>query len=150
MDMATKDIQDLLVEEEVDEADLMEMASLDANQIDFEDASSDEDCAVKNLTLKKLQEGLCLAENLESFFLNEDPSTERSRKFKRELQNCLAPYREIYNDLVRTSKQSSITDFFKRGKHTKTLNSEKSSESEGDIVPPKKRSRLIILSSEDE
>ncbi|CAL7935174.1 unnamed protein product [Xylocopa violacea] len=85
VDMATKDIQDLLVEEEVDEADLMEMASLDANQIDFEDASSDEDCAVKNLTLKKIQEGLCLAENLESFFLNTDPSTERSRKFKREL-----------------------------------------------------------------
>lgn len=112
VDMATEDIQDLLVEEEVDEADLMEMASLDANQIDFEDASSDEDCAVKNLTLKKLEEGLCLAQNLESFFLNTDPSTERSRKFKRELQNCLAPYREIYNDLVRTSKQSSITDFF--------------------------------------
>lgn len=35
--MATEDIQDLLVEEEVDEADLMEMASLDANQIDFEE-----------------------------------------------------------------------------------------------------------------
>lgn len=32
----------------------------------------------------------------------------------------------------------------------KTLNKEKSSESEGDIIPSKKCSQLIILSSDDE
>ncbi|XP_017764646.1 PREDICTED: MAM domain-containing glycosylphosphatidylinositol anchor protein 1-like [Eufriesea mexicana] len=79
VDVAVEDVQDLLVEEKVDEADLMEMTSE--------------------------AEGQSLAENLESFFLNADPSAERNRKFKRELQNCLAPYREIYNYLVRTSKQ---------------------------------------------
>lgn len=56
--MATEYIQGLLMEEEVDEADLMEMTSLYANQINFEDARSDEDCAVKNSTFKKFQEGL--------------------------------------------------------------------------------------------
>nr|XP_012147629.1 PREDICTED: tigger transposable element-derived protein 1-like [Megachile rotundata] len=149
-DMAIEDVQELLVEEEVDEADLMEMASEAVNQIDSEDTSTDEDCAVNNLTLKKLQEGLSLAENLESFFFNADPSAERSRKFKRELQNCLAPYREIYNDLVRTSKQSRITDFLKRKEDITTLNEENGSESEGDIILPKKRSRLIVVSSDDE
>ncbi|XP_017891414.1 tigger transposable element-derived protein 1-like [Ceratina calcarata] len=144
VDMTIEDVQDLLVEGEVDEADLMEMASEAVNQIDSEDTSTDEDCAVNNLTLKKLKEGLSLAENLESFFLNADPSTERSRKFKMELRNCLAPYREIYNDLVRTSNQSTITNFFKREEDARTLNEEKSSESESDIIPPKKRSRLII------
>nr|XP_033328818.1 tigger transposable element-derived protein 1-like [Megalopta genalis] len=150
VDIAIEDVQDLLVEEEVDEADLIEMAPEAVNQIDSEDTSTDEDCAVNNLTLKKLQEGLSLAENLETFFLDADSSTEKSRKFKRELQNCLAPYREIYNDLVRTSNQSTITDFFKREEDAGTLNEEKSSESEDDIIPSQKRSRLIILSNDDE
>ncbi|KAG8236236.1 hypothetical protein J437_LFUL010989 [Ladona fulva] len=88
--------------------------------------------------------GLSLAKNLESFFLNTDSSAERSQKFKKELQNCLAPYREIYNNLVRTIKQSKITDFLKREEDARTLNKEKSSESEGDIIPPKKHSWLII------
>ncbi|XP_017796951.1 PREDICTED: tigger transposable element-derived protein 1-like [Habropoda laboriosa] len=74
VDMAIEDVQDLLVEEEVDEADLMEMASEVGNQIDSEDNSTAEDCEVNNLTLKKLKEGLSLAENLESVFLNADPS----------------------------------------------------------------------------
>ncbi|XP_066255898.1 tigger transposable element-derived protein 1-like [Euwallacea similis] len=149
VDMANEDVQDLLVEE-VDEADLMRMASEDVNQINSEDTSTDEDCEVNNLTLKKLQDGLSLAENLESFFLNADPSAERKQKFKRELQNCLAPYRQIYNGLVGSNKQSKITDFLKRKADARTLNEEKSSESEGDIISPKKRSRLILSSDDEE
>ncbi|KAI4478474.1 hypothetical protein M0804_011797 [Polistes exclamans] len=110
--MTIEDVQDLLMEREVDEADLMEMASEAVNQINSEDTSTDEDSAVNNLILKKLKEGLSIAENLESFFLNADPSTERSQKFKRELQNCLISYREIYNDLVRIRNQTTTTDFF--------------------------------------
>nr|XP_031850389.1 tigger transposable element-derived protein 1-like [Nomia melanderi] len=122
MDMAIEDIQDLLVEKEIDEA---EMASEVVNQIDSENNNTDEDYEVNNLTLKKLQEGLSLAKNLESFFLNADPHAERSQKFKRELQNCLSPYHEIYNDLVRTSKQTKITDYFKEGRRSKKFKSRK-------------------------
>lgn len=82
--------------------------------------------------------------------MNADPSAERSRKFKRELQNCLSSYREIYNDLVRTSKQSKITNFLKRIESAKNLNEDEGSESEGDIVQLKTRSRLIVLSSDEE
>ena len=42
----------------------------EVNQIDSEDNSIVEDCEINNLILKKLQEGLSLAENFESFFLN--------------------------------------------------------------------------------
>lgn len=56
--MATQDIQDLLAEEEVVEADLMKMTSLDVNHIDFEDVSSHEDCTVKNVTSRRSQESL--------------------------------------------------------------------------------------------
>ncbi|XP_015186585.1 PREDICTED: uncharacterized protein LOC107071792 [Polistes dominula] len=151
VNMAVENVQCLLSEDEVDVANLMKMASEDVNQIDPEDSSTDEDCSVNNLTLTKLQEGLNLAKNLESFFLNADTSSERSRNFKRELQNCLAPYLEIYNDLLRNSKQSKITDFFKIENNAGTLIEEKCFENEDDIIPlKKKRSRLIKLSSDDE
>ncbi|XP_017759970.1 PREDICTED: methyltransferase-like protein 16 homolog [Eufriesea mexicana] len=54
--MAIEDVRDLLVEEEVDDADLMEMASEAVNQIDSKDTSADEDCAITNLSLKKNSE----------------------------------------------------------------------------------------------
>lgn len=47
----------------------MEMESEIVNQINFE---NNKDCEVNNLTLKKLQESLSLAENFKSFFLNAD------------------------------------------------------------------------------
>lgn len=49
---------------------MMETETEAVNQIDSEDNNTDEDCEVNNLTLKKLQEDLNLAENFESFFLN--------------------------------------------------------------------------------
>jgi hypothetical protein len=145
--VAIEDVQDLLVEEEVGEADLVEMASHDeVNQIE---SISDDDSGVNNFTIKNIQEVLSLAEKLGSLVLNVDPSAERSRKFKRELQNCLSPYHEIYNDLARARKQSKITDFLKIGKSAQNLNAEKSSESDDDIVQPNKRSRVIVLSSDE-
>lgn len=55
------------------------MATEVVNQIDSENNSIDEECKVNNLTLKKLQEGLCwnLLKILESFFMNADPSSKR-------------------------------------------------------------------------
>ena len=52
--MAIEDVPDLLVEQEVGKADLLEMAS--EPQVNEIDSSSDEDNEVNNLTLKKLQE----------------------------------------------------------------------------------------------
>ena len=57
------------MKKKVDKADLMEMESEIVNQINFE---NNKDCEVNNLTLKKLQESLSLAENFKSFFLNAD------------------------------------------------------------------------------
>lgn len=146
VDMAIEDIQDLLVEQEIGEADLVEMAS--EPQINEIDSSSDEYNEVNILTLKKLQEGLDLAKKLELLFLDADPCAERSRKFKRELQNCLSPYQEIYNNLERTRKQGKITDFFKVS--TGEKNSNVSSEGTDDSIRLKKHSHLMELSSDNE
>ena len=81
----------------------------EVNQIDSEDNSIVEDCEVNNLILKKLQEGLSLAENLESFFLIADSSAERSPKFKESCKIVYLQYREIYNDHIKI-KQIKITN----------------------------------------
>lgn len=80
----------------------LEMASEAVNQTDPEDTTTDEDSAANDLTLKKLQEGLKLSWKSRVIFLkNADPSAERRRKFKRELQNCVSPNKE---NLQRPSK----------------------------------------------
>lgn len=61
----------------------MDMASLDANQIDFKDSSLDEDCAVKNLTLKNTRS---IFSGKSWVIFLEYPSSERGRKSKKELQ----------------------------------------------------------------
>ncbi|KAG7197451.1 hypothetical protein KM043_013300 [Ampulex compressa] len=53
----------------------------------------------KNFTLDTLKEGLKLANKLETYFINNDLSTERSMEFKRQLQCCLAPYYDLQNKL---------------------------------------------------
>ena len=43
-----------------------------------------------------VQAGLGLAQQLEKLYLNADPPAERSRKFKKQLEICLAsPYRTL-------------------------------------------------------
>ena len=49
-----------------------------------------------------------------------------------------SPHQEIYNNLGRTRKQSKITDFLKISVGEQNINT--TSESEDDIIQPKKRS----------
>ncbi|GLV46516.1 hypothetical protein CBL_20845 [Carabus blaptoides fortunei] len=127
-DMNIQDVQDLFMEEEIAEEHLLEMASVDSFlQIDNDKKSSDEDCEIKELNLKKLQEGINLAKNFEIFFLNADPCAGRSLKFKRKLEECLFPERK--------AQMIPITD----------------SESEDDInIKSKKRLHLVVSSSDEE
>lgn len=136
-DMVSQDVHELLTEQDIGEADLLELASEDEDQVE-------ENCETNKLTLNKLRDGLRIAENLQSFFIEADPIPERSLKFQRELQNCISPYQEIYKDLIKTSKQRKITDFLKRSIDG---NGDKNSKSEDE--KPKKRLRLLIASSDE-
>lgn len=113
------------------------------------DNSTGENEEAKHLTLKSVKKGLDLAKQLELYFLTEDPSTERSTKFKRELHKCLAPYNEIYKDLSTKSKQSKITDFGQKVQNRSQDNAEESSE-DGAILSKRKRPCIMVLSSDDE
>ncbi|GLV46176.1 hypothetical protein CBL_02892 [Carabus blaptoides fortunei] len=103
-DMTTEDVQKLLH----CEVTLVEMTS-EVNGIKSEDDSADENSEIPNFTLNSIREGINLAEQLESYFVNADPSTERSTMFKRKLEKCLSPYHEIYKELFSKSKQTKRT-----------------------------------------
>lgn len=91
---------------------------------------------VTNLDLHDVKKGLNLAKELEIHFIQTDRSTVRSAKFKRELRNCLAPYREV---LVELEKKTQIE------------NQHEDESKEEDIRPIKRRRvRRLILDSEDE
>ncbi|KAI4478905.1 hypothetical protein M0802_014483 [Mischocyttarus mexicanus] len=91
---------------------------------------------VPNLDLQDVKRGLNLAKKLELHFIQTDQSTVRSAKFKRELRNCLAPYREV---LVELEKEAIIE------------NQCEDEPSEEDILPIKRRRvRRLISDSEDE
>lgn len=92
---------------------------------------------VPNVDLQDVKKGLNLAKELELHFIQTDHSTVRSAKFKRELRNCLAPYREV---LVELEKKATIE------------NQCEDEPSEEDILPIKRRRirRLILSDSEDE
>lgn len=141
-DMNIEDVQNLLVEQEASEEDLVLMISQD-DPIESEDSTDEENSEAANFSLKKVQKVLNLAKDLELYILSEDPCSERSLKFKRELQNALSPYSEIYQALTRASKQTKITDFIRKEKDGKNPTEEKDEE------PSNKRLRLVISSDEE-
>jgi hypothetical protein len=59
------------------------------------------------IDLKSVEEGLKLSEELKHFFLTNDQSTIRSGKFARELQTCLAPYKNLLKTFKKHGKSSS-------------------------------------------
>ncbi|GFQ88497.1 tigger transposable element-derived protein 1 [Trichonephila clavata] len=91
---------------------------------------------VPNLDLQDVKKGLNLAKELELHFIQTDHPTVRRAKFKRELRNCLAFYREVSVEL---EKKATIE------------NQWEDEPSEEDILPIKRRGvRRLISDSEDE
>ncbi|XP_017474553.1 PREDICTED: uncharacterized protein LOC108365105 [Rhagoletis zephyria] len=131
--MVAEDLQDLLQETELEDSDLIQIISESPNKQNSDSSDTEDDSETHELTVKDLQKGMSLAKNLESFFLNADPSAERRLKFKRELENCMLPYKQIYKKL--SNKQSKLTDFFKK---------------QPQMDAPQKRARLTISSDEEQ
>ncbi|GBP80084.1 Tigger transposable element-derived protein 1 [Eumeta japonica] len=104
------DIQELLEsqDEDLTETDLEEM--LNSEPIEEEATTS-----TGNVTfnLKNLSEGLRMANELCDFFMNIDPSMERSLIFKRQIANATTVYQSELKELLKTVKQEKITKFFK-------------------------------------
>ncbi|GBM93171.1 Tigger transposable element-derived protein 1 [Araneus ventricosus] len=150
-DTASNELEDSMVDTELNAAELVETV-IDSVPYKFETDSHER---VSKLTLSIIDKGLALAKELEIFFVENDPNIERSLKFQRELHTCLAPYHEIYKELSKDSRQSLITDFFKKVPAISKQNEvEKNSEyeqiSNSRSKYPTKIEKGILLTSEDE
>jgi hypothetical protein len=130
-----QDVRELVLREEtLDEEELMEL--IDAPTSNALVNENKEYEWVPNLDLKDVKKGLNLAKELELHFIQADSSTVRSAKFKRELRNCLAPYREVLVDL---EKKATIENQCGEGPS-------------GEGILPIKRTQVrpLISDSEDE
>ncbi|XP_017789770.1 PREDICTED: tigger transposable element-derived protein 1-like [Habropoda laboriosa] len=137
--MNREDIEELLVDEEGDEADLVKVKS-EIEETNSEEDSGDVDLEIEN-SLKSIEKGINLAEQLEFHFVSTDTCVERSRRFSEGLQKCLAPYYKICRDLSRERKRRR-TEILGRVEYRNEDAAEESSDQE-------KRS-LIVFSSDEE
>ena len=67
-----------------------------------------------------VKDGLKIATQLGNHFLENDSNEERARKFKNELDRCMANYTELHKNLLgpedQRSSQKLITEFFLENK----------------------------------
>uniref|UniRef100_A0A1A9USL2 HTH CENPB-type domain-containing protein n=1 Tax=Glossina austeni TaxID=7395 RepID=A0A1A9USL2_GLOAU len=100
----SSDIQVLLEpQDDLNETGLEEM--LNSQPIEEEGSTSTENVT---FNLKNYSDGLRMANELRDFFMNIDPSTERSLTFKRQIADASESKK-----LLKTAKQEKITKFFK-------------------------------------
>lgn len=90
-DMNVEDVQELLVAEDTDEANLVKMPSW-INEINSKDCNTDRNDEVRHFTQKMHKERPRLSQkNWNYHFLNEGRNTEGSKTVFRELPKCLTP-----------------------------------------------------------
>ncbi|XP_017754456.1 PREDICTED: tigger transposable element-derived protein 1-like [Eufriesea mexicana] len=132
-DINREDIEELLREESLNEEELVESIDESTSNSFVEENADNEFVSNFGCDVKR---GLDLAKELEGCLTRNDPSTTRGAKFKREFQNCLAPYKEVLEEL-----QNKAT----------FENREENLQSEKDFLPiRKKRVRLQIFDRDDE
>lgn len=95
-DLESGDVEELLNSHD-DELTPEEMEELGAVS---DDEAEDQGHILKNqLTLESLEKGFKLAKDLQDLLFNVDPFMERGFESKKGIEDALAPYREMYNDL---------------------------------------------------
>ena len=112
-DMEEVDVEELLASHsaELTDEDLEELVRSD------EDANGDDDNeeehSAAKITLSGLNEIFLDMKKLCDKVVDLDPFMERSIKVKHLLEEALAPYKEVRNDLLKGQKQTSIRRFMK-------------------------------------
>lgn len=111
--MATADIEELMIEKPLDEEDLLEVVPVDDSN-----ENDDDEGEIHQLTSSLIREGLKFSAIMAHHFLTHDPNVERALKFQRNLQLCTAGYQELYKQLEKPKIQPLITDFLIKKKPT--------------------------------
>ncbi|XP_061388963.1 tigger transposable element-derived protein 1-like [Musca vetustissima] len=105
-DLVFDDIEELMIDKVLSEDEILHFASQNADVIESSDSEEPE-----KLTENLIQEGLQLAKKLGHHFVKNDPNVERAAQFQRELNSCMARYKELYKEVARIGEQRLITEF---------------------------------------
>lgn len=92
-DKNRQDLEELFREEMSNDEELMELIDASSSNVLVNENINKESDA--NFDLSVVSKGLELGEQLKTFFIENDPSTVRREKFKKELEKCLDPYRKL-------------------------------------------------------
>ncbi|GFV43928.1 uncharacterized protein TNCV_1669431 [Trichonephila clavipes] len=152
------DIEELLVDDALSDNDIIDL-TLDLTVDGVVGLEGDDEEEKSTPLTGKLIQGLQLCSKLENHFLINDPNSERASKLKRELQNCMSGYRELYKKIKEFSSQSLITDYIvRKGRATQNENEvcedlwplpqisiaeTVSSDDKGDLEPLRKRCKPL-------
>ena len=99
---------------------------------DDNDDGDAEEATPQPLNLRNLGELFRKAEDFSSWVVEIDPLLERSAKFRRNLETCLAPYRAEQRHLEVTAKQTTIIEFF----HVASSSTAPSTQATSTTYPP--------------
>ncbi|XP_054747303.1 tigger transposable element-derived protein 1-like [Anastrepha obliqua] len=105
-DLVFDDVDELMIDKVLSEEEILDFASQKADSVE----SSDSEEPVK-LTANLIQKGLQFANKLEHHFITNDSNVERAAQFQRELNSCMARYKELYKEVARIGEQRLITEY---------------------------------------
>jgi len=162
-DFGERDIDEILEDIPIADDDIVSII-LNSHQSNDNDDNEDSTEPAHPLTANTIRQGINICNELENYFLANDCDTERALKFQRELNNCIAGYRELYKTMVKSS-QTKITDYIsttvtlranierhQSSPHQEVMPSafgEENASDESDFTPARKRSRKISSSDSD-
>ncbi|KAK9744070.1 Zinc finger, C2H2 type [Popillia japonica] len=112
-ELNTTDIEEHLLSrnEELTNEELIGM--LEKNDEDEVD-NDDDVLPPKRFKMDALDRDFSLSQEIDAILVENDPVMERSVRFKRQIEEAISPYRELYNSLKSKNKQTSIISYLKR------------------------------------
>ncbi|KAK9703245.1 hypothetical protein QE152_g29457 [Popillia japonica] len=108
-ELNTTDIEELLLSHNEELIGMLEKNGED--EVD----NDDDILPPKRLKMDALDRVFSLSQEIEAILVENDPVMERSLRFKRQIEEAISPYRELYiNSLKNKNKQTSIISYLKR------------------------------------
>ncbi|XP_049302807.1 uncharacterized protein LOC125775845 [Bactrocera dorsalis] len=154
-DMTREDIDEILLDRELDDDDLIEIAT----EVIESENGSDTDIDEHPIKAETIKQGLKLAAELENYFVANDTDAERTRIFQKELSLCMLRYKELHRNLLgpKRSVQTKLTEFMvqtqsemlSQSEHQSIVLTIDSDTNSSDISAGHQNKRLRIISTMD-
>ncbi|CAD6995589.1 unnamed protein product [Ceratitis capitata] len=154
-DMTREDIDEILLDRELDDDDLIEIAT----EVIESENGSDTEIDEHPIIAETIKQGHKLAVELENYFVANNTDAERVRIFQKELSLCMLRYKELHRNLLgpKRSIQTKLTEFMvqtqsemlSQSEHQSIVLTIDSDTNSSDISAGHQNKRLRIISNTD-